>query len=93
MRGTRMDIAAIQSAVRDAQTALRVAGHAAWAYVQEREPELAQAMRDLGWSNAAAGEWLVTHGDTGLLAPIDVVASGRTPELIAAIHKSQHGIF
>ena len=92
MREPRMDIATVQSATRDAQTALLTAGQAAWAYVQAREPELAKHIGDLGWSDADVSTWLVTRGDCGMSTPIDVVADGRTAELIAAMRKTQHGM-
>lgn len=88
-----MDIGAILSAVRDSEAAVQAAGQAAWTYVQAREPDLAKAILDLGWSDAQAGRWLVTRGNQERSAPIDLVAIERTAELIAAIRKTEHGLF
>jgi len=81
----------VLTCIRQAQLATTSAGHAALRYVQAQEPALAEALSSLGFGIDEAGIWLITSGDKGSLSPIELVAAGRTNEVVDNLSRAMHG--
>jgi hypothetical protein len=86
-----MPIEDVIASVLQARVASRVAAIAAWIYVQENEPSLAECLEVLGLEVEDAGVWLITPWDNCELSPIELVAASRVNEVVSAIRRSQHG--
>lgn len=81
----------VRARIRQAQEATSSAGHSAWDYVQAHEPALAEALGSLGLGIEEAGIWLITSGDNGSLSPFELVAAGRTKEVVENLDRAMHG--
>ena len=86
-----MSVEEMLTCIRQAQLATSSAGRAAWRYVQAHEPALAEALSSIGFGIDEAGIWLITPGDKGSLSPIELLAAGRTKEVVDNLGRAMHG--
>ena len=61
-----------------------------WREVEQSEPALAAAMRELGFGDEQAAEWLCTDPGSGS-TPAELVVAGRSSELVDRIRQTLHG--
>lgn len=89
---TAVDVEEVRACIRRAQEATSLAGRSAWSYVQATEPALAEAIGSLGLGVEEAGIWLISFGDNESVSPFELVAAGRTKEVMDILGRAMHGI-
>ena len=64
-----------------------------WHLVELAEPVLATDLRQLGFDDHAAAAWLCAPLGQAEQTPAELVAAGRSAEILERIRQTAHGIF